>query len=139
MVSFPSFLILLLFFTSNIPHRKAQGHVKAELPYEAVFGVIGSWYGFILNIICLAATFYTALYPPGGSPNAQNFFSYYLAAPIVLALYVGWKVTHMGPMWIPALEMDIDSQRRSLDLDPDNMPEPKTWANMPMRAVRALF
>jgi amino acid transporter len=41
---------------------KAQGHVKAELPYEAVFGVVGSWYGFLLNIICMIATFYTALY-----------------------------------------------------------------------------
>jgi amino acid transporter len=41
---------------------KAQGHVKAELPYEAIFGVVGSWYGFALNIICMIATFYTALY-----------------------------------------------------------------------------
>lgn len=41
---------------------KAQGHVKAELPYEAIFGVAGSWYGFLLNIICMIATFYTALF-----------------------------------------------------------------------------
>jgi amino acid permease len=41
---------------------KAQGHLKAELPYEAIFGVAGSWYGFLLNIICMIATFYTALY-----------------------------------------------------------------------------
>jgi yeast amino acid transporter len=41
---------------------KAQGHIKAELPYEAVFGVMGSWYGLILNIICLIATFYVALF-----------------------------------------------------------------------------
>ena len=41
---------------------KAQGHLKAELPYEAIFGVAGSWYGFLLNIICMIATFYTALF-----------------------------------------------------------------------------
>lgn len=41
---------------------KAQGHLKAELPYEAVFGVLGSWYGLILNILCLIATFYVALF-----------------------------------------------------------------------------
>lgn len=41
---------------------KAQGHVKAELPYEAMFGVVGSWYGMILNIVCLIATFYVALF-----------------------------------------------------------------------------
>jgi amino acid transporter len=41
---------------------KAQGHVKAELPYEAIFGVGGSWYGLILNIVCMIATFYVALF-----------------------------------------------------------------------------
>jgi amino acid transporter len=41
---------------------KVQGHSKAELPYEAMFGVVGSWYGLILNIICMAATFYVALF-----------------------------------------------------------------------------
>jgi amino acid transporter len=35
--------------------------------------------------------------------------------------------------------MDITSGRRSLELDPDDMPPKKTWRNMPMRAVRALF
>jgi amino acid transporter len=41
---------------------KVQGHIKAELPYEAMFGVWGSWYGLILNILCMAATFYVALF-----------------------------------------------------------------------------
>lgn len=119
---------------------KAQGHVKAELPYEAIFGVVGSYYGLTLNIICLIATFYVALFPIGGSPDAQAFFSYYLAAPIVIALYLGWKVyTRDWKMYIPALTMDITSSRRSIELDPDNMPEPKTWRNAPMRVVRALF
>lgn len=41
---------------------KAQGHTKHELPYEALFGVIGSYYGLFLNIICMIATFYVALF-----------------------------------------------------------------------------
>jgi amino acid transporter len=118
---------------------KAQGHIKAELPYEAMFGVGGSWYGLILNILCLIATFYTSLYPVGGSPNAQAFFESYLAAPIIIALYLGWKLYVRGPLFISASSMDIDSQRRSIELDPDFVPVKKTWANMPMRAFRALF
>jgi len=46
---------------------KVQGHVKAELPYEAMFGVGGSYYGLFMNCLCLIATFYTAVsvsYPP---------------------------------------------------------------------------
>jgi len=41
---------------------KAQGHTKQELPYEAMFGVGGSYYGLILNGLCLIATFYVALF-----------------------------------------------------------------------------
>jgi hypothetical protein len=52
---------------------KAQGHVKAELPYEAIFGVGGSWYGFLLNILCMIATFYTALYV-SSNPLSQCIF-----------------------------------------------------------------
>jgi len=119
---------------------KAQGHVKAELPYEAIFGVVGSWYGFLLNILCMIATFYTALYPVGGKPDPQAFFQSYLAGPIIVALFIGWKLySRIWSWYVPAHEMDITSGRRSLELDPDDMPPKKTWRNMPMRAVRALF
>ena len=41
---------------------KVQGHTLEELPYQASFGVIGSWIGLSLNVIALIATFYTSLY-----------------------------------------------------------------------------
>jgi amino acid transporter len=47
---------------------KEQGHVKAELPYEAIFGVGGSYYGLILNVLCMIATFYVALFVSPSSP-----------------------------------------------------------------------
>ena len=45
---------------------KAQGHSLQELPYQASFGVVGSYLGFSLNCIALIATFYVSLYvsPP---------------------------------------------------------------------------
>ncbi|EHL01270.1 putative Uncharacterized amino-acid permease [Glarea lozoyensis 74030] len=117
---------------------KVQGHVKAELPFEAMFGVGGSYYGLGMNILCMAATFYIALFPIGGNLTAraaaENFFSYYLAAPVIIALYLGWKIwTKDWKLYIKGVDMDITSGRRSLTLDPDDMPPPKTWANMPMR------
>jgi amino acid transporter len=42
-------------------------------------------------------------------------------------------------MYIPASVMDIDSGRRSIDLDPDFVAVKKTWRNAPMRVIRALF
>ena len=50
---------------SHIRFRRgwaAQGHGLNELPYQASFGVVGSYIGFGLNAIALIATFYTALF-----------------------------------------------------------------------------
>lgn len=41
---------------------KAQGHTLDELPFQAQFGVIGSYLGFSLSIIALIATFYVSLF-----------------------------------------------------------------------------
>jgi yeast amino acid transporter len=60
-----SFFIWAAICLAHIRFRHAwrvQGHVKAELPFEAMFGVGGSWYGLILNILCMIATFYVALF-----------------------------------------------------------------------------
>jgi amino acid transporter len=40
---------------------KVQGHVKGELPFQAMFGVGGSYYGLGMNILCMIATFYVAV------------------------------------------------------------------------------
>lgn len=89
------------------------GHTVDELPYRASFGVWGSWLGLFLNFMCLAAQFYAALYPPGGSPDVQAFFEAYLAAPLILALYLIWKVyswfkfpSHR-PLYIPISKIDV--------------------------------
>ena len=50
---------------SHIRFRRAwalKGHSVAELPYRASFGIWGSWLGLFLNVICLMAQFYVALW-----------------------------------------------------------------------------
>ena len=46
---------------------KLQGHTLDELPYQASFGVIGSWLGFLLACIALIATFYVSLFVSSSS------------------------------------------------------------------------
>ena len=41
---------------------KAQGHTLQELPYQASFGVIGSYIGLTVIVLALIATFYTSLW-----------------------------------------------------------------------------
>lgn len=60
---------------SHLRFRRAWHHNRRsleELPYVALFGVWGSWFGLIFNILCLIATFYVALFVspiPSSSPR----------------------------------------------------------------------
>ncbi|KAI4596634.1 hypothetical protein KJ359_005390 [Pestalotiopsis sp. 9143b] len=119
---------------------KAQGYNLAQLPYKAPLGVIGSSIGLGLNVLAIIATFYTALYPsPNATPDAEVFFTQFLAAPVILALYIFWKVySRDRRMFLSVHEMDLKSGARVLMADDEPMPV-KTWKNLPMRIVRALF
>ncbi|KAH8801738.1 amino acid permease/ SLC12A domain-containing protein [Xylogone sp. PMI_703] len=97
---------------------KMHGRTTDDLPFAAMFGVIGSWVGLILNILCLIAQFYVALFPIGGSPDPQTFFESYLAAPIVLALFVGYKIyQRTWKFGVNLHDINIDEGRREMDLD----------------------
>lgn len=124
---------------------KAQGHTLDELPYKASFGVLGSYIGLGLNILCLIASFYAALFPLGGSPDPEVFFENFLAAPIILALYVGWKLYRREfKMFIRADEMDVMSgMRQNLgelrELAEERQAEKGGIASLPKRVFGALF
>ncbi|KAI0194260.1 amino-acid permease inda1 [Xylaria flabelliformis] len=119
---------------------KAQGRDFREIPYQAPLGVWGSWIGLALVGICLIATFYNALYPtPNSTPDAQTFFSSYLAAFVVLGLYLFWKVfSRDWKLYVPLADIDLVSGSRPLEPSEFDDPNLKKghWA---MRIVRALF
>jgi len=98
---------------------KKQGHSLNELAFKSQVGIIGSWIGFILNCLVLIAQFWTAVWPIGyGSMNAddiaQSFFLAYLAAPIVIAFYVPYKLWYKTP-FMRAMDMDLVTGRRQID------------------------
>jgi amino acid transporter len=122
---------------AHIQFRKAwarAGRTTDDLPFAAMFGTIGSWIGLGLNILCLIAQFYVALFPIGGKPDAQVFFESYLAAPIVILFFVGYKVYYREwSIGVKASEIDVDEGRREVDfvafrqeLD-DERAMKKTW------------
>jgi len=82
---------------------KAQGHTLTELPYVASTGVLGSWFGLIVCALVLIAQFYVAVDPVGGSENhAIDFFQAYLAAPLILVMFIVYKVWHRTPFMVVA-------------------------------------
>jgi yeast amino acid transporter len=116
-----------------------QGNTLDEIPFRAAAGVWGSWLGLILCILCLIAQFYVALFPIGGEPNAVSFFQAYLAAPVILVSYIGWKI-YKKTRFVKAHEVDLVSGRRDLnlvELKAQEREEQAKWS--PMKKYSFLF
>ena len=95
-----------------------------ELPFRAAFGVYGSYVCLLINIIALMAQFYVALYPVGGpNLNADEFFQLYLAGPLLIFLYLCWKIYSWfvrpadRPLYVKIKDIDIYTGMR----DPQSM------------------
>lgn len=106
---------------AHIRFRKAwykAGRTTDDLPFAAMFGTTGSWIGLGLNILCLIAQFYVALFPIGGKPDVKAFFESYLGFPIIILFFVAYKIYYK--QWTFGVNLDsinIDEGRRELDID----------------------
>ncbi|GME73232.1 unnamed protein product [Ambrosiozyma monospora] len=97
---------------------KVRGRGTDELAFASQCGVIGSWFGLVLNCLILVAQFWVALFPLGESPDAAVFFQAYLTVPVLIAFYVfylAWKRDFM--IYRKAMDIDVDTGRRETDLD----------------------
>ncbi|KAJ9626278.1 histidine permease [Taxawa tesnikishii (nom. ined.)] len=108
---------------AHIRFRKAwkvQGHSLDELAFRSQPGVIGSWVGFILNCLVLIAQFWTGFAPIdygdlGAAGQVNSFFQAYLAAPIVVIMYVAYKIWKRTP-FVRSHNMDLHTGIRELNL-----------------------
>lgn len=106
-----------------------QGHSLDELAFRSQPGVIGSWIGFVFNVLVLVAQFWVAMWPVGEESNAEGFFSAYLAVPVVIAFYIGYKLYYKTP-FVRAKDMDLRTGRRELNLEAllaEERAEKATW------------
>ena len=99
---------------------KVQGHTLDELAFRSQAGVIGSWIGFLFNCLVLMAQFWVGAWPVGygtdsGAAQADNFFLNYLAAPIVIIFYLGYKFWFRTP-FMRSKDMDLKTGIRELNL-----------------------
>ena len=97
--------------------------------------MIGSWIGFLFNCLVLVAQFWTGFAPVGyasmsGAQRTKNFFEDYLAAPIVICFYIGFKLWKKTPVR-RLKDIDIYSGRREIDLDQVLADERVARANWP--------
>nr|CRX78983.1 hypothetical protein ls5930a1_00058 [Leucosporidium scottii] len=93
---------------------KLQGHSVEELPFRAMGGIWGSIFGCVLVVLVLIAQ---AVWPIGGRSDdprqaANDFFLAYLAAPILLGI---WVVVFIWKRTLPKAlkDIDLDTGRKS--------------------------
>lgn len=108
---------------AHIRFRRAwrvQGHTLDELAFRSQPGILGSWVGFIMNCLVLIAQFWTGAWPVdydqlGPDGQAINFFQAYLAAPIVIVCYIGYKLWWRTP-FMRSHNMDLHTGMRDLNI-----------------------
>jgi amino acid transporter len=108
-------------------------------------GIYGSYLCAVMNLLCLIAQFYVALYPVGGpNLNANYFFQAYLAGPFLIALYVIWKVyswiyiKEHRPLYVKVQDIDIYTGMRDTQRDlsgPNVDPEYRRQSIMEIQAA----
>ncbi|CEP64313.1 amino acid permease LALA0_S11e01288g [Lachancea lanzarotensis] len=98
---------------------KAQGRSLDEVGYVPWTGIWGAYYSMILIVTILIAQFWVAISPVGSNKlDANNFFENYLAMPILIALYLGYKLwKREWRLWIPASEIDLVKDRKIFDAE----------------------
>ncbi|CAM9014205.1 unnamed protein product [Wickerhamomyces anomalus] len=103
-------------FRAALKHQGRDPHT--ELAYTSQCGVIGSWYGFILNVLILIAQFWVAAFPLKSKSTADGFFKSYLAFPVVIAFYIFHKIWKKNwRLYVKVSEMDLDTGRAEHDLE----------------------
>ena len=117
---------------------KFHGRKLDELAFRSQPGVIGSYIGFIFNVLVLIAQFWTGFAPvppiagkpvKGARARVQSFFEAYLAVPIVILFYVIYKLRYRTKI-MKVQDMDLLTGRRDLNLEQllaEEQLERKTW------------
>lgn len=105
---------------SHIRFRRAmkvQGRSLGEVGFKSQTGVWGSWYAFMMMMLTLIAQFWVAIKPIGSDKlDVQGFFENYLAAPILIALYIGYVCwTRDWRLFIRSKDIDLDTHRQIFD------------------------
>ncbi|KAL3234268.1 High-affinity glutamine permease [Nakaseomyces bracarensis] len=105
---------------SHIRFRRAmtvQGRSLGEIGFKAQTGIWGSIYATVMMILILVAQFWVAIAPIGeGRLDAQGFFENYLAMPILIVFYIGYKIWKRDlRLFIRAKDIDLDKHRQIFD------------------------
>jgi amino acid transporter, AAT family len=112
---------------------KAQGK-EHLLPFKNWTYPIGPWFSLILNPVLILVQGWSCFSP---SFDGVSFVSYYLELPIMLVMYVGWKLWKRCKI-VPLLQMDLETDVYVKEEVEHGWDDTKTFKGKVHRAVRWL-
>lgn len=96
-------------------HR--AGHTLEELPWKSPFGIYGSIFGAVFNILVICFTFYVSAFPIGegdmtASERVTAFFQGFISVPIVvLVFYIPFKIIKRTKL-VSIDDIDVSTGRK---------------------------
>lgn len=113
---------------------RKRGHSTDELSFISRTDVWGSYFGVAANVFILGAQFWVAVRPIGyesytPSEIAQEFFQAYLCVPLMIIMYVVWKVLKRSKI-MRSHTIDLQTGRSQFDeekLMAEEKAERETW------------
>jgi amino acid transporter, AAT family len=94
---------------ASVRFRRAIRHQNKEhlLPFKNWTYPWGPWISIVLNIVLVLVQGWSSFSP---SFNGVSFVSYYIELPIMLIMYVGWKLWHRTKI-VRLEDMDLETDR----------------------------
>ncbi|KAJ6780073.1 hypothetical protein PWT90_01002 [Aphanocladium album] len=98
----------------------AHGHDPSELPFQAQFGVAGSYVGLALNCLVIVTQFWVGASPVNSENMStqdivQNFFLKWMGAPVVFVFFITHKL-YYKTRYVKVEDLDVDTGRRQFNL-----------------------
>ncbi|KAK9246928.1 amino acid permease-domain-containing protein [Lipomyces tetrasporus] len=94
---------------------RQSSHGHRFVSHTSSSGIVGSTIGLILNVVVFASQFWVAVCPIGKQPTPAAFFQSFLAAPVVLTFFMGYKFWNRTKLVKPS-EADLVNGRRDVDV-----------------------
>lgn len=114
---------------------KVQGKTHL-LPFKNWTYPVGPWFAVILNSILVLVQGWSCFSP---SFDGVSFVSYYIEIPIMIIMYVGWKLVKKSKI-VPLAMMDLETDVHTKDDNEDDKWEnEKSWKGKAHTAVRWIF
>ena len=106
------------------------------LPFRNWTYPYGPWFSLVLNIVLVLVQGWSCFSP---TFSAVDFVSYYLELPVMLVMYIGWKILKRSKI-VKLRDMDLDTDVYVVTADDrSDIEDVKTWKGKLKRAVRWVF